>query len=307
MLVRSAIITLVVMSIQALPAAVACGRQDEGVEMSELIPMACGTWLAEDEGQPYDRESIFQYMDGAGEIYLSYDYRRMFVRTFVSGDSQPIYVELYDMGGPADAFGIFTRNRQGGDTGIGQGSEYDSGFLMFWRGRYFCSVYAIDENEESKRAVMEIGRSIAEAIGPDGRLPALLALLPETGRRPWSESYFHLHTCLNHHYYISDENILGLGHDTEAAMAEYDGGAGACRLMVVRYPSAERVLAAHSGFMKDYLEAIPGDDVREKEAGKWSGALVSGKHLLIVLDAPSRQAAETALGTMANRTGEEER
>jgi hypothetical protein len=277
------------------------------MELSQLVPMESGAWRAEDEGQYYDRETIFQYMDGAGEVYLSYDFRGLFVRTFSTGQGEPIYVELFDMGGAADAFGIFTRNRQGGDAGIGQGSEFDSGYLMFWRGRYFCSVYTLDENDESQRAVMEIGRAISASIGKDGPLPKILNLLPEDGRIQGSERYFHLHTCLNHHYYISDDNILALSHDTDAAMAAYDIGEGGYRLLLVRYPTPELASGALNGFISGYLDTAKGEEVGEKAAGKWSGGRTNGKYLLIVLDAPSRRAAETDLDILANRIMEEER
>ena len=46
-----------------------------------------------------------------------------------------------DMGRDSEAFGIFSRNRQGPEAGIGQGSEYRSGYLVLWQGPYFATVY----------------------------------------------------------------------------------------------------------------------------------------------------------------------
>ncbi len=277
--------------------------QEDVVELAGFVPEEIVGWHAESAGNYYDKETIFQYMDGSGEIYLSYEYRGMFVRTFVSGESEPIYVELFDMGCPADAFGVFTRNRQGSDAGIGQGSEYESGYLMFWRGRYFCSVYSLLENEESKKVVFDLGRSISDSIGKDGPLPGLLGLLPEVGRKENSESYFHKHTCLNHHYFVADENILSLDSDTEAAMADYLSASELYHLLIIHYPDESRTQSAMADFREVYLQKTDSGAVTQLENEKWTGASALGRYLAIVLDAPSGESADAALRETLENAG----
>jgi len=276
---------------------------EERMEMGALVPGEVNGWRAEGNGEYFDSEGIFRYMDGAGEVYLSYSFRKLFVRSFRSTGREPVIVELFDMERSADAFGIFSRSRRGEDVGVGQGSEYDSGYLLFWRGRYFAAVYALEENEESKKVVFALGRAIADAIGEDGPLPDLLNLLPD-GRLPGSESYFHLHTCLNHHYYIADDNILDLRADTDAAMAAYDGGEGKHFLLLVRYPGSERAASALANFTRAYLPDADESSLSRLENGKWSGARQLGEFLAIVLDAPSRGTAGTALDAIIKKMGE---
>jgi len=273
------------------------------MELAGFVPEEIGGWHAESEGKYFDNETIFQYMNGSGEIYLSYDYRRMFVRTFVSGESEPIYVELFDMGSPADAFGVFTRNRQGLDAGVGQGSEYESGYLMFWRDRYFCSVYSILENEESKKVVFDLGRAISNSIGRDGQLPGLLSLLPAENRKENSERYFHKYTCLNHHYFVADENILGLDSDTDVAMADYFSDSGLYHLLVIRYPDEARAQSAAAGFYQAYLQKTAVGAVAVLENEKWTGARALGRHLAVVFDAPSGESADAALRQILGNAG----
>ncbi len=59
-----------------------------------------------------------------------------------------ITVELYKMASSADAYGVFTFERQDDPAGIGQGSEFGGGMLRFWKGTYFASVYAEGEGAD---------------------------------------------------------------------------------------------------------------------------------------------------------------
>ena len=287
--------------------AVVPGGWEGGMEMADFVPASVGEWLAEGEGEYFPDEAIFTYMNGAGEVYRSYSFRTLFVRTFAKADREPITVELFDMGSPADAFGIFSRNRRGEDVGVGQGSEYDSGYLLFWRGRYFVAVYALEADDETKGVVFELGRAIAEAIGEDGPLPAMLSLLPADELVPGSERYFHLHTCLNHHYYLSDDNLLGLAPDTEAAIGEYGPKGGRFRLLLVHYPAADRAEAALARLNEEYLPAGGNGEPVAIEDGSWAAARTSGELLALVLDAPDAETAAALLAAAVDRIEEENR
>ncbi|MCK7482265.1 MAG: hypothetical protein M0C28_37800 [Candidatus Moduliflexus flocculans] len=88
---------------------------------------------------------IFDYIDGAGEVYRSYNMRRLVARRFHKDGRPDIVVDAFDMGSAADAFGVFTHDLDGEDASIGQGSAYKAGLLSFWKDRYFLSVYAEEE------------------------------------------------------------------------------------------------------------------------------------------------------------------
>ena len=119
------------------------------MDLSELVPESIGTW-SNYEDSIYDKETIFEYMNGAGEVFLSFAYERMFVRQFSKSEDmeEELTVEIYDMGKPSDAFGIFTRFRSGEDAGTGQSSSYLSGNLSFWKGRYFVIIFVLMEFKE---------------------------------------------------------------------------------------------------------------------------------------------------------------
>ena len=117
--------------------------------LASYIPVAAGPWLSEAD-QVYDAEGIFEYIDGAGEVYRSYNMRLLVARRFHKDGKPDIVVDAFDMGSSEDAFGVFTHDLDGESASIGQGSVYKAGLLSFWKDRYFLSVYAEEETAETK-------------------------------------------------------------------------------------------------------------------------------------------------------------
>ena len=107
------------------------------------------------------------------------------------------------MGSPADAFGVFSFDRQDPDAGIGQGSEFGGGLLRFWKGRYFVSVYGEGEGKEQEEAVLEIGRRLASSIVETGEPPRLIRALPEERQVEGSVRFVRSHVLLNQRCFVS--------------------------------------------------------------------------------------------------------
>ena len=282
-------------------------QQGENMRLSDYVPAEIeGRQPSEPDGL-YKNEEIYRYMNGAGEVYMSYDFRELFVRQFAKEGMEAITVELFDMGSSADAFGVFTRGRGGGaDAGIGQDSEYQTGHLMFWKDKYFASVYIIEETEETRRVILDLGKSIADAIPAEGDLPKLLTLLPRENRVAGSVSFFHKHTCLNYHYFLSDENILNLGGETNAAMALYESAGEKDRFLIIQYPDGGQAEAAYNSFLENYLPEGKSTGIARLENGRWTAASVRGEFLFLVFDAAGENRARDLSATAQMNLEEKE-
>ena len=293
------VVLIVVAVILLIPHAIQ--HEEEEMDLSKLVPESIGAWRSEGEDGLYDREMIFDYMDGAGEVYLSFAYQKLFVRRFTKPPEEELTVELYHMGHSGDAFGIFSRGRVGEDVGIGQNSEYRSGYLLFWKGRYFIIVYTLLENEESKEAVFEISRQIAANITEEGTVPAIISLLPTEGLIEKSVRYFHKHTDLNQHYFVSDDNILELGMETEALIANYQEGDDYSFLLIVCYPEAGSAGTAFERFTDIYMPEGRESGIVQIEDGYWTAAARTGAFIVAVFDAPTAQRAGRLLTATIER------
>jgi hypothetical protein len=320
------------------------------------LPKQVKAWTRPDAGRRITADSIFDYMDGAGEMYLAYrfDHLDVFEYKPAIDSAGTILVEIYSMKTTDDAFGLLSNDWGGEVPDFGRGpyfegssavpsrcALYGGGLLRAWNGSLYVRVLAARETPDSREAVLSIGREvIAGTAGstplvrssdgpaapppppslqspppplPPPLPPAILQRLRGDaggGLRiePDRTCYFRSHLVLNSQYFLASADILGLGPDVDAATTEYRaGGTGdqPLRVIVVRYPSAERAAAGLLAFAKAYLPEV---GARAGQAGTarveqgWVGWASRSQDLAVVLDAASaKAAAELAASLLAGR------
>jgi hypothetical protein len=263
-------------------------------KLATFIPPTIGPYVSEAD-QTFNAESIFDYIDGAGEVYRSYNMRLLVSRRFHKDGKPDIVVDLFDMGSPEDAFGVFTHDLDGEDAGVGQGSNYKAGLLSFWKGRYFGSVYAEEETAETKGHALELGRTIAAAIPNRGEKPVLLRFLPPDGLDAGRVRFFHNHSVLNYHYFVADTNILLLDQRTDAVLADYGGKDDRSRLLVVAYADAAAAAKAWESFARAYLPEAREKGAVKTENGRWTAVRVHDRYVVIIFDMISERTAAARL------------
>lgn len=263
-----------------------------GTAMQNFLPSSVGQWIPTDDARTYSGREIFGYMDGAGEIYLAYDFQSLLVQRYVRPGQEEILVEIFDMGQSRQAFGVFTYMRgRGPAVQIGQEGEYKSGLLCFWRGKYFVCVQVARENDEAKTAVLETGRKIAAAIGGDGELPEILRLFPEGESMPGTVRYFSRHEILNIHFYVADGNPLRLNEKTECVLGRMKKDRA--YLLLVSYPDELQADSALTQFVSLYMPEAGDSKILKTENEKWTACARQGSFVLVVFDAGTEaQAAE---------------
>jgi hypothetical protein len=262
--------------------------------LASYIPVTAGPWLSEAD-QIFDAASIFSYIDGAGEVYRSYNMTLLVARRFHKDGKPDIVVDAFDMGTSEDAFGVFTHDLDGEDAAIGQGSIYRAGLLSFWKDRYFLSVYAEEETAETKGLVLDLGRKIAAAIPDAGKKPELLKSLPPLGLETGKVHFFHNHSVLNYHFFVAEENVLLLDQRTDAVLATYDDQSGRSRLLVVAYVDPASAARAGASFARAYLPEARAKGGRRAENGTWTRARIHGRFVIIVFDVKTEKEAEARL------------
>lgn len=261
-----------------------CGPGD-GPDLKELLPAEAAGWKPTSQDQQYTAETIFDYIDGAGELYRAYGFEKLLGRRYGWEGGPDIIADLFDMGSSRNAFGVFTHDRLGEEVGIGQESVYKNGLLSFWKDRYYVSLYAERETEDSKRAVLALGRFISSKIGKKGALPGPVSWLPPGGLDPRSVRYFYNHHVLNMHFFIADGNILNLGRECEGVLGAYERVAGVSHLLAVGYPDQDKARAALQDFKKAYMPEAADRDVVQTENKKWTAVGKQQAVLAIHFDA----------------------
>lgn len=268
-----------------------CGGDKRGsMIMEDILPNEIAGWKATEPGRTYRNREIFDYMDGAGEVYLLYDFRQLVVKRYTRPGSPALTVELFDMGKSQDAFGVFSHAREGEEAGIGQGSEFRGGLLCFWKNRYFICITAEKMNDQVEQQIEQLARIVADRIESDGELPGILSLLPEKNLIETSVIYFHNQASLNYHYYLSEQNILGLTDDTECLLARYEPDKAF--LLCVDYHDPNRAGESLQSFLDGYMPEAAENGLMETSENQWTKALATGDFIIVVFDAPNAERAE---------------
>src|SRR4030043_332285 len=278
-------------------------KEGRRAEIKRLLPLKVEDYKTDGKDEFYDRQTSFRYMDGAAEFYRSYDFKLLMVRRYLKAGHPSLLVELFDMGSSEDAFGIFSYQIEEEEVGISQGSDYGGGLLRFWKGNYFANVFAERETPATRKDILTLGEAIARNIKKENPKPKLIQFLPEEGLSQGTIRYFHLHQVLNHHYFISPDNILNFGAGTNAILATYPspGEKGKTYLLVVQYPDQKQSEKAFKSFVKAYMPEADSSKTVKTENGKWTSGGIHQKYVLVVFDAPSVEKTEQLIEAVAKK------
>ena len=265
------------------------------------LPESVLGWAKAEEDALYDDRSIFDYINGAAEVYRSYNMQRCLSRRFEVQDGPAIILDIFDMGSSEDAYGVFTHDQEGKAMDLGQGAFYRAGWLSMWKDRFFISLYAEEETKETVAALMKLAQSVSRLIEREGDKPHILSYLPSIGIQPGSVKFFHDHMVLNRHYYLAGENILALGPRTNGALAAYRRTEGSARLLLLEYPEQAEAQSAQTSFLKHYIPEADPSGMALLENGTWCGLKRHGRWLIIVLESTDRALARELLEEAAAR------
>jgi len=291
------------------------------------LPKTVGVWTRPDSPQRVTSQNIFDYMNGAGELYLGYRFDHLEVYEYTSSQEDDILVELYFMATSDDAFGLLSLDWGGEPESLSDSTQnvkkkaqshliralYGEGLLRIWANNLYARVMATRETPESKKAVLSLGKAIT-ADQKNPQEPELMkALSPQMGSN-WKlqknrMSFFRSYLVLNSIYYLSQQNILELDHSTEAVTAPYTktsetGHDKRIQFLLVKYENPERARNAldhfHDAFLPEHKKDIKPDSaaknpsVFEVEEG-WLGYQLKGKFLAIVFDCPNQESAQNII------------
>ncbi len=245
-------------------AGVAAEPQEKGEPRPKaLLPRVAG-WKLVEEPRTYLPATLFEYIDGAAENYLSYGFQELAVADFKSETSAAsLTVELYDMGGGLDAFGIYSAERYPGSRFLEIGGQgyFEEGTLNFFAGRDYVKLMCFDCGEAAEAVLTEFARDIEKKLGTaKGQLPPVLGLFPREGLVANSERFIR-------------QNVLGYGFLHDGYLAAYRTAGQEFELFIIAGRDAaeagkmlDQYLAVQSGNGAPVEKSGPGYHVRDRYA-----------------------------------------
>jgi hypothetical protein len=234
----------------------------------EALPAsdAVSGWTQTDPPRSYDRDTLYAFMNGAADLYLTYGFASLAVGEYKHAGGGTVRVEVYRTESDADAYGLFTLNAYGEPVDLGVEGRGEAGVgLAFWQRQTF--VQLVTRGSIDPAALRDLGAAAAAALPPGGERPALVDALPEEGLEPGSQRFFREQMALEQHLWLGADNVLGLGPEVEGVVATYALNGERATLLVVSYPDAGRAEDARARLMGAEIGELAAVRVVERALG----------------------------------------
>jgi hypothetical protein len=277
---KASVVTLCTVALVFMEAFLMAASATEGID--QLLPAAkeISGWTLDGAPLTYGPDDLWEYIDGSAESFLSYDFQQVLVQDYVSQTGKGIKVEIYELGSPLMAFGIYSQFRSPGLASYeigneGFGDEYS---VNFWKDRYYVRVAIFEKNPDLHAAAEKFAAAIGGKIVTAGALPPESCAFPEEG------------ICAKETTFLPD-NVLGREKFPPAFVASYQFGAETGKLYLSALEdsaSARRMFDWYTGETSatvsptegpygSYVRGLGNDqfqgDVLVFQYGKWLGVV----------------------------------
>ena len=165
--------------------------QDTQVVLKSLLPVV-GGMESSDSPDTYFPETLFEYINGAAEIYLAYDFKELIVAEYKKRDSaDSVAVEIYDMGNHKNSFGIYSAERYPDNKFLTLGTQgyIEEGALNFLIGQYYVKLLCFDCENRSGKWLQAFSEEIVNQVEDRGGFPVYLQAFPKEGLVPNTEKF----------------------------------------------------------------------------------------------------------------------
>jgi len=180
-------------------------------------------WSRVTEPEHYEADNLWEYINGQADFFIDYGFVRVDTAEYRNDqESSSVVLEVYRMGRPQEAFGIFAAERTRDDRPleIGADSYLGSNVLGFWQGEQYVKLTSFDEGPAVEQALIDLAEEISSRLPNPGLELETLLLFPEEGRVEASERFI-------------PKNFLGQPYLTGAYRVDYTYDGQGLQLFVV--------------------------------------------------------------------------
>ena len=180
-------------------------------------------WDVEGTIETYDEKGLFAAVGDDAEKYLCYGFKQARFVNYRDGSKALTRVEIYDMGKPENAFGIFSVYDRIGKSRAPEGIEgrISDKDINFYRGNLFVRIKVENlDPPQSSETIVKFTSTIDQKIDGTAVIPELARLLPArylTG----SLKYFNSSKNINFVYDLGEGDPLFMDSGATGVAAAY--------------------------------------------------------------------------------------
>ena len=202
-------------------------------------------WLLDGAINYYDRETLFEYINGEAELYFPYGFERLASAFYQKRNDTNIGLaaDIYKMGSRLEAFGIYSNFRRPDAERIKIGIEgfVNPSQLMFYQDRYFIQLSASGATTLDRWVLETLAMAISKKIPGKSEPPREIAYLKIPKIIPGTEAYV-------------PQSLLGYAFFRRGLTAKADHNGKPVRILVVledSEASVKKALQSYEAFLKE--------------------------------------------------------
>jgi len=212
-------------------------------------------WEQDGEVKTFERNTLFNHINGAAEFYFSYNFQKVWVVRYAKNGAE-IILEVYDHGDPVHAYGIYSMERppEAEVSDIGAEGYYEEAILNFVTGRFYVKMNSYNVPDAGSDVLLTTAEEVSDMLCDDPELPGIIKAMP-------SEKLVN-----NTRQYVSN-TFMGLEFLGSAYRGTYQTEDGKLTMFVMERDSPEdirRLLGKYHDFADaETEEFVPGAYVLE--------------------------------------------
>jgi hypothetical protein len=197
-------------------------------------------------------ENLWDFINGAADTYLACGFVDLHVAEYKKG-KDVIKLEIYRHSDNIMAFGIYSSERSPSFRFMNYGSQgyIADGAINFFKGNYYVKIRTYSKSEKVIQSAESLAVRVADMLEGDSKMPEMLGIFPETGKKPNEETYV-------------NESVLGHNFLNKAFKAIYEVGSDNFSIFIMANKSAEETWKSAEAYLKS-----AGMDVVESAGGKY--------------------------------------
>jgi hypothetical protein len=190
-------------------------------DMNALFPDLDG-WTMDGSPEIFYADNLWEYINGAADVYLSYDFQKVATLTYDAGPNKSLTIDIYEHDTPRNAFGIYSQEKpnEGDFLRVGTQGYYDRGILNFYFGAYYVKLMGFNLGEAEKQFLESTALTLVKHLKGKAVVPTPVKCFPAEGKIPNSERYI-------------AKDFLGRRVLHSAFVADYEVGGDKKRLFII--------------------------------------------------------------------------
>ncbi len=178
-------------------------------QAQEVVFPTPANWTSDGKVQNFNKENLYEHIDGAAEFYLSYGFESLSVAGFTNNGAE-LTIEVYDHADPLHAYGIYgmEKSPKAETKPVGLEGYGDATTFNFVAGKFYVKMSGMLLEKAAGFSLASLALEFSKTLCSKPEYPKVIGLFPKENLVP--------NTC----QYIPTE-FMGLGFLGSAVRAKY--------------------------------------------------------------------------------------